>query len=113
VIAAGEFVKVMAEKGDEHCLSHFRKLVRDKTILVSPLEKRRLGRFTDLVNQLKKAEYLAGSTDVLIAAQSMADRECRGLLTFEDRLIHSMSLKDIIRTSVRDRKFNITDDPWG
>ena len=76
------------------------------------LDKRSLGRFTDLVNRIKKRDPYIEAMDVLIVAYSMIDKKCRSLLTFEGKLINSRSLKDLIFEHIQDRKgYTITDRP--
>jgi len=65
-----------------------------------------------MVNQIKREERGIGATDVLIVAYSIVDRWCRGLLTFDQNLINSRGLKDLVSKHVKDRKgYIISDEP--
>ena len=56
--------------------------------------------------------YCVEATDVLIVAYSLVDRRCKGLLTFDQNLIDSRSLKELIDECAQDRKgYTITDQP--
>lgn len=93
-------------------LTELYDLCRTNRIEIYHLDKEGLGRFTDLVNRIRGRERYIEATDTLIVAYSIADKECRGLLTFDRNLIDSKYLKDLIAKHVRDRKgYTITDQP--
>jgi len=120
-VVAGEFLGMVAlpyKKLSDSLPSRLVELVKTKKgIIIYRLDKKQLGRLTDLVSYIKgkikgaKDRGIDG-TDVLILAYSIVDRECRGLVTFDEALINSKSLKDLVKDRVKDRKtYTITDRP--
>jgi len=106
-------VKWLADKQyPSQLLDDLLGLIGDRTFAVCLLDKQHLGRYADLVNKIRTADPYIDSTDVLVVAHSMVDKECRGLLTFDGQVITSMGLKGVINQHLKDRKsFKITDDP--
>lgn len=112
-VALGEFIDVLTKEGLHVTLGDLLDFLNpSRGFEVFRLDRRGIGRFTDLVNMIKRKDRYIEPTDVLILAYSIADRDCRGLLTFERKLIDSKSLKDLIGKHAQDRKrFTITDYP--
>jgi predicted nucleic acid-binding protein len=117
-VVVGEFMKVLVDKKGElgtsptNLLSELYTFCTHSGVELYRLDAKRLGRFTDLVNRIKKKERYIEATDVLIVAYSIVDRRCKGLLTFDQNLINSRSLKELIDECAQDRKgYTITDQP--
>ena len=111
-ITIGEFFDVLAKKHLPIDPSRLPELIRKGDIDVSSVDKQRLGRFADMVNKVRKGDPYIEPTDVLIVARSIADKECKGLLTFERKLLESKGLKKVTGKHTQDRKaYSITEDP--
>lgn len=115
-VAVGELLEMMVRKPELRDLTEgfFSFITSKKDVTVYRLKREDLGRFTALVNhikgKIKGEERKIDGTDVQIVACSMVDRECRGLFTFDDKLITSKAIKDVIFDHVRNRKrYSITD----
>lgn len=71
-----------------------------------------LGRYTNLVTQIRKKDNTIGSSDVLIIAQSMVDKKCSAFLTFDSVLIQSRGLKEVIKEHVKDRRRYVISEEY-
>jgi hypothetical protein len=87
-------------------------MINQKSISICNIPMKRLGRFVDLVSKIKSKNQRIDSNDILILACSISDKECKGLLTFDQELIYSKEIDYVVRSHVSDRKnFTITDRP--
>lgn len=68
-----------------------------------------LSQFSQTITEIRGEDHLIDPTDVLIAAQSMIDIDCVGLLTFDGAMIDSAGLRKI--GDRRRKGFIITDNP--
>jgi hypothetical protein len=77
------------------------------------LGREEMKRFVDLLNRLRSRRepgHALEPTDCMIVAYSMADKESRGLLTFDGKLTQSRRIKDVVERHLKDRKrFEVTD----
>jgi hypothetical protein len=69
--------------------------------------------YSSSIPEIRKVDKYLESSDVRIIALSIADRDCRGLLTFERRLIDSAGLGKFIANEVTFKEGHfITGDPF-
>jgi hypothetical protein len=112
-MCAGELIRVVGEKRLQIDFEDMIKELRKGKLGVRHVEERDLMLYSNLIPKIRKADRLLESSDVRILALSMADRECRGLLTFERKLIESAGLRRFIDREVNFKKgYFITDDPF-
>ncbi|MCD6511086.1 MAG: PIN domain-containing protein [Thaumarchaeota archaeon] len=115
-ISLGELITVSMNKSTAGVnledLEILKSIIEKNEFEIYRLDRGRLGRFTDLVSRLKKDRKI-DPTDVLILAYSMADKESKGLLTFDNKMIGSKIVTDVRKENLRDRKgFVVTNDPF-
>jgi len=114
-VALGEYFRILVDKefkeDPEALLSHALFKIKQRTtisICVLPIEK--LSRFISLIGHIKSKNQRIDFTDVIILACSLADEECRCLLTFDQELIQNKDINDVVKKETKDRKgFLITD----
>jgi hypothetical protein len=112
-ICFGELVQVVGEKKLEVDFGHLLRELGKGRLVVRHVGEKDLMHYSNLVPKIWKADRLLESTDVRIIALSIADRECRGLLTFEKKLIESAGLRKFIAKEVTFKKsYLISDDPF-
>ena len=117
-VAVGEFLEVAAFKDLAVSPDDLLREIKDKKIIVCRLNKRQLGRYTDLVNKIRskitksRKDRQIDATDIQILACSMVDKECKGLLTFDGPLINSKTLETLIKEHIQDRRYVVTDYPF-
>lgn len=118
VVTVGEAINLILKKGsrvgarpDQLIWELYNELESRNLTLWLP-ERRHLGRITNIVNMVKRKDKHIDAMDVLIVAFSIADKECRGFLSFDRDVIQSRALKKLVEEHARDRKrFVITDWP--
>lgn len=89
------------------------KVLERGTLEIGHVKEEDLMLYSNLIPQVRKADKLFESSDVRILAFSMADKDCRGLLTFERKLIDSAGIRRFIAKQVNFKKGHvITDDPF-
>jgi len=107
VIVWGEVVTQLREKGVNMgitpMLSDFETawLKREETNI-----------FSQIVRKLSERDARLQPFDCLIVAFAMACSECRGLLTFDTRLIKSKAIQEILKEEYGNRSFIVSDGPW-
>jgi hypothetical protein len=110
VISIGEFVNLLVRDNlDENLLYDFKTKLENKDLGICLMEERGLSKFLELISEIRKGDNRIGTTDLLIAAHSMVDEGCCGLLTFDGALHRSVGISAIMGSL--GRKFGITDDP--
>jgi hypothetical protein len=112
-ICLGELVKVSAKKGMELDMGEVSKHIADEKMTVGHVRPEDLRHYSSLVAKVQRVDSYLESTDVRILAMSIADRECKGLLTFEGKLLGNPALLKFIAREVTFKKGHlITDDPF-
>ena len=82
-------------------------------MVVGHVNRDDLRHYSDLIVKIWKVDSYLESTDVRILAMSIADRESRGLLTFEGELLSNPALLKFIAREVNFKRGHlITDDPF-
>lgn len=113
-ICVGELVRVVGEKKLEIDLQVLLKELGKGRLAVGHVKEDDLMLYSNLIARIRKVDKFPESSDVRILAFAMADRNCRGLLTFERKLIESTNLQRFIAKQVNFKKGHlITDDPFG
>jgi len=108
----GETVNVIITKKYPIHLNDFASLIQKKQLKIVHVREDEFRHFARILIDVRKADRELETNDVRIIAHSMVDRECRGLLTFERKLIESRTLKEFIATKVRFKKrYSVTDNP--
>jgi hypothetical protein len=70
------------------------------------LRREEMKRFVDLLNRLRSKREPGRAlepTDCIIVACSTADKESRGLLTFDRKLIQSKRIKDAVERHLKEK----------
>ncbi len=60
------------------------------------------------MDRISTRDGVIDEDDVMIAALSILDRRCNGLLTYDDKIIESRAIIDI----VGNRRFTVTSNPF-
>jgi hypothetical protein len=109
----GELIQVVVEKKLQVDFGVVVKALVKAKLRVSHVKEEDLRLYSGLVPKIRKADDRLESSDVRILAMSMADRDCRELLTFERKLIESTGLLRFIAREMNFKKsYLITDDPF-
>ncbi len=112
-VCLGELVKVSAQKKLQIDFKEVTSELEKGKMTVGHVKERDLRHYSNLVPKVRGADRYLESTDVRILAMSMADRDCRGLLTFEGKLIENPGLLKFIAKEMTFKKnYLITDDPF-
>lgn len=113
-LCVGEMVQVVAEKKLEVDFEHLLREFRKGRLVMGHVKEEDLTLYSNLIPKIRKADQRLESSDIRILAFSMADRDCRGLMTFDRKLIESTGLRKFITREVTFKKEHlITDDPFG
>ena len=112
-VCLGELVKVSAKKGLRLDLEEVSKHLSEEKMAVGHVREEDLRHYSNLIVKICRADSYLESTDVRILGMSIADRECRGLLTFEGKLLGNPALLKFIAREVNFKRSHlITDDPF-
>jgi predicted nucleic acid-binding protein len=112
-ICMGELVKVSAKKRLELDFEEVSKCIAEEKIVVGHVKLEDLRHYSSLVAKVSGVDSYLESTDVRILAMSIADRDCKGLLTFEGKLLGNPALLTFIAREVNFKRGHlITDDPF-
>lgn len=109
--SAGELARVVVrDKNDEAILCNlFHRAKENQEFAICGVHEKDLLRFLQVVAEVRDSDYVIEPTDVLIAAQSIADEGCLGLLTSDIDVISSAGLRNV--SSKHRKDFVITAKP--
>ena len=108
-IVAGELIMVVArDRPTSSIVDNLFTRVKSKDFSVCEVTLSELPAYSTLANAIRQEDYEIEPTDALIIAHSMADAQCRGLLTFENKLIQSEGITRARAKHLKGRKYTIT-----
>lgn len=110
-VVFGELFRVLRNKELRIDINDLYENVKQGRLYAKTMERKFLRHLGNTIIELRKPQYGLESNDVLVVSLSLVDRECLGLLTFENKLIENPRLTKYIEQHRFKRRFVITDDP--
>jgi hypothetical protein len=110
-VVFGELFRVLRNKELRIDINDLYENVKQGRLYVKAIERKFLGHLGNTIIELRRPQYGLESNDVLVGSLSLVDRECLGLLTFENKLIENQHLTKYIEQHRFKRRFVITDNP--